>query len=124
MKMDGDAYLQFRKLIDIAMRANLKYVIYLALAGTVVLWVMTIKTPGSFIFIATSIALAALVIDILLALKGNIPVNNIINSWTAESIPSNWQEYRAKWLDIFRYRQIANITGFLSLLAAAVFGTK
>ena len=66
--------------------------------------------------------LCAFIIDILLTVKGNMPINNMINTWTEDHYPADWKTYRAKWLSIFGKRQIANIIGFLCLLMAVVFG--
>ena len=122
--LDAIPYTEIRKLIDTSMRVNFKYVIYIALLFNILLVVLNIKNPGSLLFITATIALFALVIDTLLMLKGNLPINDIINTWTSESFPANWAEYRMKWFNIFQYRQIANITGFVSLLLGAVFGVK
>ena len=92
--------------------------------SNLMLVISTIKNPGSLVFITATIAFVALVADTLLTVKGNLPINDIINNWTADNIPANWADYRTKWFNIFQYRQIANITGFVSLLIGAVFGTK
>jgi hypothetical protein len=57
-------------------------------------------------------------------MKGNMPMINFINAWTADNYPADWEYYRAKWLQIFFYRKIATTTGFFSLLIGAVFGMK
>lgn len=124
LNLQAGPYTEVRKLIDTSMRSNFKYVIYAALLFSLLLVILNIKNPGSLVFIATSIAFVALVADTLLTVKGNLPINDIINSWTADNIPANWADYRAKWFRIFQYRQVANITGFVSLLVAAVFGSK
>lgn len=124
LNLQAGPYTEVRKLIDTSMRSNFKYVIYAALFFSLLLVILNIKNPGSLVFIAASIAFVALVADTLLTVKGNLPINDIINSWTADNIPANWADYRAKWFRIFQYRQVANITGFVSLLVAAVFGSK
>ncbi len=122
--LEANAYLELRKLIDIAMRSNLKYVIYVALLGNLLLVISTIKNPGSLLFITAVIAFIALVADVLLTLKGNLPINDVINTWSPGNYPANWTEYRARWFHVFQYRQIASIIGFVSLLVGAVFGIK
>ena len=122
--LNAASYTEFRKLVDASMRANFKYVIYAALAFSLLLVILNSKTPGSLVFISSLVALIALLIDILLTLKGNLPINDSINSWPADAIPANWTSVREKWFYIFQFRQIANITGFAALLIAAVFGTK
>jgi uncharacterized membrane protein len=122
LKLGANAYMEIRKLLDANMRAKFKYPVYLSLLCNLLLLVLTIQNPGSIIFITTAVAFIALVADVLIAVKGNIPVNDIINSWSMDNHPANWTMYRAKWLLLFQYRQVANITGFVSLLIGAVFG--
>lgn len=122
--LNAESYLEIRKLTDTLMRANFKYVIYTALLANLLLVIFTIQTPKTWLFISASIAFVALVADILLTLKGSLPINDVINSWSVHTIPANWQSVREQWFIIFQYRQIANIIGLLSLLLAAVFGTK
>jgi uncharacterized membrane protein len=124
LNLGANAYTEIRKLIDISMRASFKYVIYSALLANVLLVIATVKTPTSLVFITATIALLALVAEILLTLKGNLPINDAINKWSADNVPANWTSFRDKWFTIFQYRQIASITGFISLLIGAVFGIK
>ncbi len=122
--IEATTYIELRKLIDFSMRRNFKYVVYAALLTNLLLVGSTIRTPDSLLFITSTIAFIALISDTLLTVKGNLPINDTINSWTHDNYPKNWSEYRAKWFAIFQYRQIANITGFLSLLIGAVFGQR
>ncbi len=124
LSLDAKPYIELRKLIDTSMRSNFKYVIYLALLTNLILIISTFKNPGSLLFITAAIAFVALIADTLLIVKGNLPINDIINTWSSDSYPANWADYRTKWFTIFQYRQIANITGFVSLLIGAVFGSK
>jgi hypothetical protein len=124
LNLNANSYTELRQLIDTSMRNNFKYVIYVALLSNLVLVISTGKNPGSLLFLTAAIAFAALILDTLIAVKGNIPINNFISTWSTDSYPANWEEYRAKWLQFFQYRQIANITGFIGLLIGAVFGSK
>jgi len=124
INLESNHYTEIRKLIDTSMRANFTYVIYTALVANLMLVISTIKNPVSLMFITATIAFVALLVDTLLTLKGNLPINDVINTWTSDSIPVNWADYRTKWFNIFQYRQIANIIGFVSLLIGIVFRTK
>lgn len=124
LNLDANPYTELRKLIDTSMRANFKYVIYTSLLANLMLIISTIKTPGSLLFITATLAFVALIADTLLTVKGNLPINDIINTWSVDNYPANWADYRTKWFNIFQYRQIVNITGFVSLLIGTVFGTK
>jgi hypothetical protein len=122
--MGGGSYVQLKKLLDINFRANYQYAVYAALVTSLILVLINIKSLGSLLFITASVSFIALLIDLLLMLKGNIPINNLINGWTPVHYPDNWAEYRTKWLQIFFYREIATITGFISLVVGAVFGMR
>ena len=124
LNLGANAYTEIRKLTDTSMRASFKYVIYAALLANVLLVIGTAKTPNSLAFISATIALVALITEILLTLKGNLPINDVINTWSTDNLPANWAAIREKWFTIFQYRQIASITGFVTLLVGAVFGTK
>lgn len=124
LNLAGNAYTEIRKLIDSSMRVSFRYVIYAALLANVLLVIITAKTPSSLVFITASIALLALVAEIVLTLKGNLPINDVINTWSADAIPANWATFRYKWFTVFQYRQIASITGLVSLIIGAVFGIK
>ncbi|MGB5007183.1 MAG: hypothetical protein WBO39_09595, partial [Ferruginibacter sp.] len=108
----------------IQFNANFKIPMYAGLLGCGLMLISNMKVPGSLLFITAAIAFVALAADTVLALKGNVPINAMINSWPADQYPANWADYRTRWMDIFQYRQFANITGFISLLAGAVFGSK
>ena len=122
--LEAIPYMELRKGIDASMRRNFKYVVYGALLTNLLLVISTIKNPGSLLFIAATIAFVALIIDTLITVKGNLPINDVINGWTDDNYPVNWADYRTQWLKTFQYRQIANIAGFVSLLVGAVFGSK
>jgi hypothetical protein len=122
--MQAESYIELRKLLDVNFRANYKFAVYAALITSLVCVLMNIKSPGSLLFITSAIAFIALVADVLLMMKGNMPINNLINTWTVDHYPADWAEHRAKWLRIFLYREIVTITGFISLVSGAVFGIK
>jgi hypothetical protein len=124
LNLNASSYIELRKLLDVNFRANFTYVIYMALFTNFLLVLTTLKNPSSLLFITAAIAFVALITDTFLTVKGNLPINDIINSWSLDNYPTNWADYRTKWLTIFQYRQIANIIGFLSLLIGVVFGTK
>jgi hypothetical protein len=122
--MSAGSYIELRRLLDASFRANFKYAVYAALLFNLLLVISTLKDPGSLLCITSAISFIALVADVLITLKGNMPINDLINSWTAGSYPADWEFYRSQWLNIFKYRQLCNITGFTCLLVGAVFGSK
>ena len=124
LSLNANSYIELRKLLDVNFRANFTYAVYAALITNLLLVLTTIKNPSSLLFTTAAIAFVALIADTLLTVKGNLPINDVINTWSSDNHPTNWADYRTKWLNIFHYRQIANIIGFVSLLIGAVFGAR
>ncbi len=121
-KMQATAYIETRKLSDAELRAKLSLLYYAALATSLLLTAFSVVNPNGILFISSVVALAALVIDVVIALKGNIPINKVINKWSVNQYPDNWQQVRSKWFCIYQVRQVVNIAGFMALLAGLVFG--
>jgi hypothetical protein len=120
--MQAVTYIESRQLLDKNLQGSLSLVYYLALAASIALTSFCVVKPSGILFISSIISLGCLVIDVTLTLKGNAPLNKIINQWTISNYPANWREYRAKWFAFYNLRQVANITGFVSLLAGLIFG--
>jgi len=121
-KMEAASYIELRKLMDAAFRARYKFAVYAALLCNLVLLITICKVFFSVFFVTSTLAFFALVMDTLLSVKGNVPINKEINTWTTNNYPADWADYRREWLQIFQYRQVVTITGFIILLAGAVFG--
>jgi hypothetical protein len=119
--MGAASYIELRKLLDRNFLKKFKPVVYSALVLGLALVVAAAFQSSAVILAGSSIAFAGLLIDVILIVKGDMPINRIINSWTLETFPANWVEYRSKWLYWFSWRQVANISGFIALLIAAVF---
>ena len=120
--LDAVGYIVVRKHTDRNFRAKFKWVFYATLICTTGLCVAAAIEGNKFVLICSAIAWIAFVLDTVFMMKGNMPINNLINTWKEDDYPADWESYRKKWLDAFAKRQVANITGFISLLVAAVFG--
>ena len=120
--MQAATYIESRQLLDKNLQSSLSLVYYLALAVSIALTSFCVINPSGILFSCSVISLISLTIDIILSLKGNVPLNKIINTWTTSDYPANWKEFRSKWFQIYNLRQVANIIGFVSLLAGLIFG--
>ena len=119
--MTATEYITFRKLTDKNFQLKFKPVIYAAVISNILLLIFRSNHFPDIVFITAALSLLALAADILIALKGNIPVNNIINRWTADHYPADWERDRTKWFRAFYKRQVLNIAGFVLLLTGAIF---
>ena len=121
-KMKVASYIETRQLIDRQLRINLSLIYYSAVVASIALIAFCVVNPGGLLFICAIIALGALIVDAVLALKGNVPINRKIDTWTTTSYPGNWQQVRARWFTLYHIRQVFNIGGFIVLLIGIVFG--
>jgi hypothetical protein len=119
--MGAASYIELRKLLDRNFLKKFKPVVYSALVLGLALVVAAAFQSSTVLLAGSALAFAGLLIDVALIVKGDMPINRIINTWTLETFPANWIEYRSKWLYWFSWRQIANISGFIALLIAAIF---
>lgn len=119
--MGAASYIELRKLLDRNFMKKFKPVVYSALILGLALVVAAAFQSSTVLLAGSALAFAGLLIDVALIVKGDMPINRIINTWTLETFPANWIEYRSKWLYWFSWRQVANISGFIALLIAAVF---
>jgi hypothetical protein len=120
--MQPATYIESRKLLDKNLRGSLPVVYYSALIASIALVTFCVINPSGVLFICSILALAALVTDVVLTIKGNRPINETINTWSASDYPADWKEYRSKWFSVYKLRQVANIIGFISLIAGLIFG--
>lgn len=121
-KLRATAYIELRKLLDKNLRVKLSALYYSTLLSIVLLAVATFFTATPMQFITACIAFCALVADIVISLKRNVPINRLINQWDADAYPRHWQLIRRKWFYFYHIRQVAALIGFASLLVGAVFG--
>lgn len=114
--LTASAYVELRNAIDHVLRRRLPP-IYLATLGCVVLSVLLGHGAAR---VWAAIALAALGAEAWLMLKRSVPLNDRMQTWTAETIPADWHDTRAAWLAVFTRRQIAVAIGFVATLLGAL----
>lgn len=120
-RMDAVTYIQLRRLLDSNFRKKFRYVVYATVVSNMLLLASAIISSNLFLSICAVFSFCCLLADLVIMQKGNMPINLIINTWTENKYPANWQQFRNKWLYFFKYRQLLDITGFAVLLAGACF---
>lgn len=117
-----DTYAEIRNSIDQVIEPRLKLVypatFLVGLAATIFL----IKSPGSPAFITTAIAFLCVSIDLLLAIRFNIPINTQFHQYATNVQDLDWESLRSTWLKYLEYRGVVQVIGFLSLLAGLIKG--
>jgi hypothetical protein len=120
--LSAPAYIELRNLIDKSLQVKMRLLYYSVLVVALVLIGLSSANPTSLLFICSVVSFAGLAFDMYFTLKGNIPVNKIIQGWSPDNYPPEWAETRKQWFFYYSRRQIADIVGFVSLLVGVVFG--
>jgi hypothetical protein len=67
------------------------------------------------------VACGLFVVDTLLTIELQLPLNQQIQSWKADSIPSNWAEIRDRWARHHNVRTVLAVAANASVIAATVW---
>ncbi len=114
-------FIELRKVVDGMMETRFRIIYYSGLILTLAVVILAARKPGSMFFITSSIALVCLIIDVTIAMKGNIPINALINSYTNENNDHDWQALRLEWLRLINIRGIFAVTGMISLFIGFIW---
>lgn len=109
-------FIEQRKAIDLAISPSLKVIYPLALAVSILMLGLLRHQLNSTLFLLSALACLLLIGDLTLAIKGDIPLNNLIKSWSTTNYPAHWDEVRVKWFLYMTWRQACNIPGLFCVL--------
>jgi hypothetical protein len=110
-------FADYRKALDSFIAARLRILYYVALIlGLVVLLILR-KNMSGLVFICTLVATICIVTDVIIALKGSIPINNKFNLYPAGNI-SNWRSLQLLWVKLIVIRGLFSTTAFIALLVS------
>jgi uncharacterized membrane protein len=77
--------------------------------------------------VAAWLALAGLVLMIavlVITLVVEVPIDNLINTWTEQTLPADWQEIRAKWAAFHSVRTFVSLGAVAAAVAAALLMSR
>ena len=78
------------------------------------------NSPGFYLSVS---ACLLIVIALLITLLVEVPIDNQIKAWTAETVPTHWTALRARW-QVFHTARTFVALGSLVSLILAVLSTK
>jgi hypothetical protein len=117
--LSASAYVELRQRINKAIAKPLVQVYATAFIATVVTSGLALRVHAWFFALCTALAAIALALDLVVAVKRNVPINERMNAWNAEDVPPEWAQERAAWNEAFTVRQVILLIGF-GLLAVGV----
>lgn len=119
-----DNFMELRKIVDGLMTTRFRVIYYAALILTLTVVILSIKNPTSVIFVTSCVALVCLIIDVTLAMRGNVPINSIVNAYSPGDMTHNWAGLRLQWLKLINIRGSFVVLGIVSQLAGLIWTTK
>jgi hypothetical protein len=107
-------FAETRKTIDDAIANRLRILYYAALLSGIIVLIFSRNELSGKVFICTLIATVLIVIDIVMALKGSIPINTAFKQYPNGN--TNWAGLQAHWLKLIYYRGVLSATALILLL--------
>ena len=88
----------------------------------VLLWLCldTYRLRPSFLFFSGAFIL--MVVTLIITVGVEVPIDNLIKTWTPETIPANWTDLRATWDRYHALRTLTSVLSFVSLSVGVVLG--
>jgi uncharacterized membrane protein len=75
------------------------------------------STTAAWLALASLLLLAAVIV---VTLAVNVPIDNKIKTWTLTTLPSDWQDIRARWADFHTLRTFLSLAGLAAAVGAAL----
>jgi uncharacterized membrane protein len=114
-------FLEHRKIVNLLIGERYRVIYYSCLATSIGMVIIAFRQPSNMITITAIIALVCLIADLVITIKGNMPLNDLIDTFIPGTDTARWDTLRTDWLNYFRYRGILSTIGMMSLLAGTVF---
>lgn len=84
-----------------------------------VLFISYRQRPDTFFLNLAGLGL--FIIALLVTLMVEVPIDKQIRTWTAATLPANWEQLRGRWNTFHVVRTFASVAGLFLLLVAAIF---
>lgn len=119
-KLSGPTFIEFFRNIDPYMKVWARRLLRSQITLTLPLLGLMFDRWASLPFWLTLVALLMGVTSMVIAVKGNVPLNRQMDHWSPSEPPTGWEKVRARWLRYHSLRGVAEVVGFAALLAAAL----
>lgn len=122
-EMSGYAFIELFQKIDPYMKVWAKRLLLTQVASTLVLLGLLYAYGEPLPFVLSLLALGTALVSLIIAVKGNVPINREMDHWLPDAPPKDWEQVRDRCLRYHYLRGKAEIIGFLSLLCASLLYT-
>ncbi|CAO5193492.1 DUF1772 domain-containing protein [Frankia sp. AiPs1] len=117
--LPATTYVLVKQAFDVSYPKFMKPLQIASLLSTVALTVAAaVSRPAACASLA-AVAAACVFTNIIVTVRGDLPINNAMAVWTPDAPPSDWQSHRARWDFFNSIRTAAAITALVLLALAA-----
>ena len=110
-------FADYRKALDSVIAGRLRILYYAALILGITVLILSRQKMGGLVFICTLVTTICIVVDVLLALKENIPINAQFNQYPAGTV-SDWRGLQLSWVKLIVIRGIFSSSALVALLVS------
>ncbi|ETA01118.1 hypothetical protein CcI156_17330 [Frankia sp. CcI156] len=112
-------YVMVKQAFDISYPRMMKLLQITNLIATIALAVAAGVTGATACAVLAGIVAACVLTNILVTVRGDLPINNAMATWQPESPPADWREQRARWDFFNSIRTTAAVIALVLLALAA-----
>ena len=109
-----ETFANYRKAVDLVIADRLRILYYAALATGLVVLFLSRGNIGGKVFICSGMATLLILVDVVLALKVNIPINETFNAYP--NATADWKTLQVQWLNFATLRGVCSFGALISLL--------
>jgi hypothetical protein len=111
MQLSASAYLEQQQHMDQSLKVLMVSLVIAATAITLISAFVQRQNKPTFIGL---LAAAACFIACMIITKfGNVPIDREIMTWTANTMPENWKEFRDEWWSFHIWRAIVELVALV-----------
>lgn len=118
--MDATVYIPTKQAMDLAAPKLARPLMLAALLVTGVAVISAAIASDASALVFDAVALIGLMVTLVAILRGDLPINQAMSSWSATQPPDDWETVRARWERFFAIRCAANTLALLGSGAAVV----
>jgi hypothetical protein len=89
-------------------------------AGTILVFLLLPRPWPAGAALLTIVAFALLAAVIVVTLTVEVPIDNQVKSWTAITLPADWQDIRARWATFHTVRTFLSVAGLMCMVASVL----
>ena len=114
--LSAAAYVELRQRINAVIASRLLGLYVVTLLTLIVLVAVALVRDASTLAIGAGLAACGLIADTVLAVKLNVPINDLVNGFRLDAIPEDWRTHRDRWDAAMAVRRVVLLAAFVALV--------